>query len=407
MQREVLIVVSGSYPRGSAATSRMQLVAATLSGGGVRARVIAFSSRDGNTTPWAEDSFGIFYRQVRLRRALRGGIGRALSVVGLPVFLDRTLREHRFDAVLVYGNSGAFTSGVVAACATARAPLIADTTESWGYHRGFAPLYLDSLAFRRLILPRLSGVIAISEHLRNRAVNLGKPCYLLPAISSPLAVVPQKPRTDDTFRLTYVGPMFERDLPDVLLSALKLALQRCRARLTIVGRPETFESGRQALKRIESDSLLAQNVDLKGWLSEEEYLHCLAESDAFILLRPDTNEARACFPSRLPEFLRAGRPVIISEVGDVSRYLEHRQSAWLVSPGRCTQETADAIERLAREPALAATIGTNGRAAFETFFDYRVHTDGLAEFVNHVCDSSGRSGIDAYRQSSRRCDIHR
>jgi glycosyltransferase involved in cell wall biosynthesis len=68
------------------------------------------------------------------------------------------------------------------------------------------------------------------------------------------------------------------------------------------------------------------------------------------------------------EAMASGRPVIATRVGGVAELVADGQSGLVVAPGDA-QALADAILRLAADPALRAAMGTAGRATVHAEFD--------------------------------------
>ena len=86
------------------------------------------------------------------------------------------------------------------------------------------------------------------------------------------------------------------------------------------------------------------------------------------------------FPTRLVEHLGLGRPVFVSDVGDVSLYLRDGQDAVLLDP-HDPKRVAAAIAAIASRSDRGAAIGRNGREAGARAFDRRTHAQHLLDFA--------------------------
>jgi glycosyltransferase involved in cell wall biosynthesis len=113
-----------------------------------------------------------------------------------------------------------------------------------------------------------------------------------------------------------------------------------------------------------------ERTDFLGWKSPQEAIRILAdETDVLYCPYPFTpvmeEVARLSFPSKLPLYFAAGRPVVFHgpAYSSPARYLAERDAGVL-----CTQPTPAAIynemERLALSPALYSQTLQNARAAF-------------------------------------------
>ena len=92
------------------------------------------------------------------------------------------------------------------------------------------------------------------------------------------------------------------------------------------------------------------------------------------------SEQATSLVSRLVEHLRYARPVLVSDVGDVSRYLRQGEDAVLLDPSD-PQRAADAIAGLLRLPDRGAAIGRRGREAGALSFDREAHAARVLEFA--------------------------
>jgi glycosyltransferase involved in cell wall biosynthesis len=387
----ILYVMAGSYGGWSAGEGRVQKFARGLLELGQEVRIVALRgpAKGVPAGQWRPDAFGVPYATVS--RDFAGTID-AWRVF----FEDRRrlfdacaaiIRDWQADVVSLYGNSWRQLGPLVAHCRRRRIPCVMDLNEWYRLRLVPHPLYWDyQLLFRRLF-PSIGGVVAISrpweEHCRRRGV----PVIRIPALGEADAEPPaREPRgAAMPFTVVYLGPASARDLPDTLLEGVRQAVQAgLDARLVMIGDTSAYPAGRAAARKAQADPLLARHVALAGWLAREEVHRRLSESDATVLLRSDTWEERACFPTRLPEYLLTARPAILSAVGDLPLYFRHRHNAWLIQPGDRPRELAEAMIHLAAHPQESADIGSRGfRSAIEDF-SFRRHAPALLDFLRRL-----------------------
>jgi glycosyltransferase involved in cell wall biosynthesis len=89
---------------------------------------------------------------------------------------------------------------------------------------------------------------------------------------------------------------------------------------------------------------------------QEDVAPFYAAFDALVL--PSSNEGT---PVSAIEALAAGRPVVATRVGGVPDVVREGQDGFLVDAGD-TDELADRLAQLARDPALRERMGSEGRA---------------------------------------------
>jgi glycosyltransferase involved in cell wall biosynthesis len=66
-------------------------------------------------------------------------------------------------------------------------------------------------------------------------------------------------------------------------------------------------------------------------------------------------------PTKLFEYLAAGKPVVASRLGQIAEVIEHGVNGWLVPPGDA-EALAAAVTALAGDPALRERLGRAARA---------------------------------------------
>ncbi len=127
-------------------------------------------------------------------------------------------------------------------------------------------------------------------------------------------------------------------------------------KLTLVGHGPGFE-GAQAAAR---DAGLPSQVEFLG--NRRDVPDILAESQIFVL---STNWEG--FPISILEAMRAGLPVVASDVGGVAEAVIHDETG-ILTPARDTGMLSDALQMLLSDPELRGKFGSAGRRRFEDHF---------------------------------------
>ena len=93
----------------------------------------------------------------------------------------------------------------------------------------------------------------------------------------------------------------------------------------------------------------------------------LAAADICLVTLRDVPLFASFIPSKMFEYLAAGKPVIGAVSGEAAQLL--REAGAVVVPPEDSEALADAIRVLAADPARRAAMGRRGRAYVERFFD--------------------------------------
>jgi glycosyltransferase involved in cell wall biosynthesis len=157
---------------------------------------------------------------------------------------------------------------------------------------------------------------------------------------------------------------WEFDLRDLIAALVAVVAQVPTVRLLVVGRGERGEEAE--LLRLAHRAGIAGAIDYRGWVEPQEIPALLAAADIALVPLDDTLINRARCSVKLLELMAAGLPVVAGRVGQVSEYIEDRQSGLLVPPGD-PAALARATLLLLEDADLRLRIGAAARVAVSAF----------------------------------------
>lgn len=404
----VVIVGPFWFPRGAASASRIRNLALGLRARGAQVHVITMLPRpavQGEAVRDGGDFEGVTYECVAPTTAavsgwrdaqqtvprLRGGLGDKVGwfagMYGATFRARRRLREwiasHRCDLVFVYDRSAARMTPLVRLCRELGVPCVLDVTEA-SEHLGsrLSPLYWDFALGTRFTARLFDGLTVITTGLA--AFYRARGCertLVVPAVEEWRPGPPPPPTGNTGFRLAYVGSLQPRDAPEALFETVRLVAEGgAGTSVEVIGHYEGTERGERFARQCAADPVLRGSVRFLGTLSDETLRAHLDAADGILLTRRDARTEALSFPTRLVEHLRHGRPLFVSDVGDVSHYLKDGREAVLLDP-RDPRRAAAAIAAVVRRPDRGASIGHSGRDAGARAFDREVHAARLLDFA--------------------------
>jgi glycosyltransferase involved in cell wall biosynthesis len=154
---------------------------------------------------------------------------------------------------------------------------------------------------------------------------------------------------DDSFVVGWIGRMTGiKRVPDLLHAFRSLRDRGVAATLCLVG----DGPDREAVEQVAHDLGIARHTLFVGYQRDVAPYYRLFDS----LALTSANEGT---PVVAIESLAAERPVVATRVGGVPDVVADGVDSYLVDVGR-TDQVADALERLARDPALRARMGAAG-----------------------------------------------
>jgi glycosyltransferase involved in cell wall biosynthesis len=123
---------------------------------------------------------------------------------------------------------------------------------------------------------------------------------------------------------------------------------------------------------------ITEGVVFKGPISSSEIPKYLKKAIG-IIMAPQNNFTSGGFPTKLGEFLASGRPVIITNVSEISSYLNNNNS-FLIEPGNDFL-ISEAMEKIISNEEFANKIGNEGQKIAEFHFNVQTYKSNLIEFL--------------------------
>jgi len=114
-------------------------------------------------------------------------------------------------------------------------------------------------------------------------------------------------------------------------------------------------------------------------VSQADMPRYLQGAAVLVLARPSSVQAEYGFPTKLPEYLATGRPVLATRVGDIPRYLQDGVNAFLVEPDDVAA-FAERLEYILAHPDEAREVGQRGRSLTMREFSNTFQAGRLASF---------------------------
>jgi glycosyltransferase involved in cell wall biosynthesis len=179
--------------------------------------------------------------------------------------------------------------------------------------------------------------------------------------------------------ITYVGFMGgnKDGLENLINSMVSINEQNKNVLLQLVGSAPKEDMCR--LRNKVEGLNLSNSIAFLGRRSADEIPSLLFNSDLLVLARPNNNQARAGFPTKLGEYLASGKPIVITKTGEIPKYLKDNVSAYLAEP----DDISHFVEKVlfALSDSHAAEIGRNGLEIANSNFNYQLYGKEILKIV--------------------------
>ena len=244
-------------------------------------------------------------------------------------------------------------------------------------------LKLKIYAFlEKKIFSYADGVICISKYLIEKFTRENAKLLYIPINVNFELFKNQIRINNDKIQLFYGGSFGEKDGLTYLLQSFENVIEKYpNIELVLSGKPP--KNGMKEILDFIDKSTFKNSIKFLGYLDDETYYTILNSSDILCMTRVDSLFANAGFPFKLGEMLATGKPVVATNVGDVSNFIVNKKNALLIEP-ESIMAISDAIEYIINNKLICQEMAVEGRKTAEKYFDVDVHAISILNFVNSL-----------------------
>ncbi|KPK81462.1 MAG: hypothetical protein AMS27_15465 [Bacteroides sp. SM23_62_1] len=231
------------------------------------------------------------------------------------------------------------------------------------------------------------GLFVITEALKQyfeRFIRRNAKIMILPMLVEPDRFTTEKDHFNtDSEYIAYCGVLSgDKDGIPILIDAFKAISQKHRnLKLFLIGETDVPDFNGLVEKISQND--LTDRVVFTGRIERDQLPAYLQSSKILALARPESKQAEGGFPTKLGEYLAAGRPVVVTSVGEIPVYLKDGVNAFIAKPNDPVS-FAEKLDFAISNPELADKIGEEGRKLVYNEFNYKVQSQKLADFITSL-----------------------
>ncbi|MEV5767854.1 glycosyltransferase [Micromonospora sp. NPDC052213] len=392
----LLALAAYRFPHGDAMSNRLLHLARSATPPGATVVVVNDWPADG-TRPPVDPPLPAEVKLLTLRPSRGGKLARWWHRQRRPLRVLAALRRagvRRADlnGVLLPLGLWNLTTWVVLRLVVRR-PVTVDVMErhdTQQFGRGRLNPHFVRHRWHALLAARLADrIIAISTALHGDFAHRRPTLVVPPQVDCAGYASPAPPSLEGGLRLIYAGTAGAKDLLAVVVEGIRRlpAAVRDRVRLTIAG---MTRDQAVSLSDLDAHCLedLAGQITFLGRVPRERVLAELGGAHFSVLVRPDVGYSRAGFPSKVPESLAAGCPVLLNHTSDLARYIAEGREG-LVLTGPTPDDVRDGLLRaLALDDDEWRRMSQAARDRARDF-DYRSWAPAVSDFVAGAGRGSG------------------
>ena len=299
-----------------------------------------------------------------------------------------TLKKYGpFDYIVVFGCSNSALHRLKKYAKIHKVTLVHDSVEWYvpDQLKGgrWNPDFRQNQAWNTKLIDNRFKVIAISRFLERNFQNRGIETLYLPAVTNTQTSSNIKNLDENLVEIIYAGSPGKKDYLKTVIQSYAMidAEERKKSQLTLIGvnEKELIEICEVPMEILDS---VRDNLVIKGRISHEDVLSEYQKANFSILIRPENQiYAKAGFPTKVPESLATGTPVICNLTSDLGDFLVDEENA-LIAKDESVESVKDVLQR-----AIHLTLEQRehmcacARKTAEDCFDYRLYTKAMGDFL--------------------------
>lgn len=360
------------FSYGSASSNRLLAYANSAVKKGYKAEIVALLRLDKRN---CEPMKGVIIRGLYPCRIHNKLISKCLSFFTTIWFLLVTVKKE--DRLLLYGSAEYLPFFVwyrkkqtyfeVTECPE----LFKPKTYPWSYYKR--------------LWKRLKGIFVISSNLKQYFVNYGiapEKVHIINMIVDPsrFKEVTRNPNVEKY--IAYCGNVNNDNkdgVGDLIASFVRYRESYQDRKLYIIG-PIVSQEQKNKYENYLKNSGALDCVVFTGPVSPTSIPQYFVDADMLVLARPDNIQAKYGFPTKLGEYLLSGRPVVLTDVGNISDFLSDGQSAYIAKPGNITS-ISDKMKEVSTHTMNSEQVASNGRAVALKEFNSLTETAKLLSIM--------------------------
>lgn len=185
--------------------------------------------------------------------------------------------------------------------------------------------------------------------------------------------------------IAYCGTISEfKDGVDCLIRAFSVFQKEYSDyKLKIIGKFESQTSERN-LRSLVSQLELNSNVEFTGMVSSQLMPTILSSAKILALARPDNEQSKYGFPTKLGEYLATGVPVVVTNVGELNYFLKDKVNCIFSKPDNYL-DFASKLMWVADNYSESCIIAQEGKRLTQNEFSVETQVNKALCFINkHV-----------------------
>jgi glycosyltransferase involved in cell wall biosynthesis len=377
-----------TFPEGNAATNRVYTYAKGCVENDLNVTVVCFGNDFSDQLEGVTEGisfYNLFGIKTRKPGRLSSVFHKIIKYIKAPVLLKRLNKKEKILDIHLYTNRFVVELFLCLIARLIGTRITLERSEHPFQDFGQSLLERTKLRFVLGCEPRLfDGVICISNYLADFYHEKG-------FNENQILIIPSTVDTGRFFQsaesplhfdyVFYCGSLtILKDGVDILIKSFsEISGKYGDLFLVLAGKGDTVEE-ETAVRKLVDDIGMGEKVIFLGQVPRNDIPQYLVHAKILALARPSSFIADAGFPSKLTEYLAAGKPAVVTKVGEIPYYLKDNETAFLVDPDDVSA-FAGKLEFVLDNYDYALKIAERGKELTRNVFNYNTQVLRLIDFL--------------------------
>lgn len=389
----VYCVCSGfGFPFGTASTKRVRLFGRCLVTSGIPFHVwhIGPSSFEENKQKNGEfEGLTFEYLSPSVRRPDMV-INRVLYYLwGCVLLFFRLFENRRQSVVYVYSQGDFINLWALFLCRLIKIPVVQEVCEWWpGTPR---ENYFNGWMYRAVMFRWSNGALPISHEIEARIRDLANSDYPLCLVPVLVDSVEKDTQVVDVVCHESSRPVFlwcgsvdgyQRDVLFLIDALAQLgSAPGKKAILRVVG-PCTENGRAELMAYVRSKNIREDRLDIAGFVSEPQLWSYCTQADALLMPLWEDDRSNTRFPTKLGQYVAAGRPIVTALVGEMKYFLTSENAMFY--PSGDAHGLARSLDTLLTNPSLGDRLALNATRDVLPKVDFRSNATRISQWFQQI-----------------------
>lgn len=298
------------------------------------------------------------------------------------------------DVIFEYGTTVFHTFFLIAIAHRRNAMFVRDLCEyPFGTQKEDFMSWLQRYIVLKFQFPIYDGVVAISDSLTDLAKTYCPSNCII--VKVPILVefdnynLADKSDSSDIPYIFHSGTLYEQKDGFVgMIDAFGKACEDPNFRYNFVSTGNILNSPHaNEIEKLLNKYGIQKRVFFTGYLTQSDLCEYLQGASMVIINKYNNQQNKYCFSTKLAEYLAAGKPLIITKVGEAMNWLTNMKDAIIINPND-KKQLVSAILNISMDTELRHKLSVNARKTCRQSFDIMRWSLFLKEFFLNVSNKS-------------------